>query len=988
MEVITYGGGEFIRDMFNAVAAIVGGGPFLSALKLAFTLGLLFAIFHTAFSVNLMTTIRWFVTSLVIYLVMIVPKVDVQVVDRFDPALPGGAVSNVPIGLALIASITSTVGDRFTDVTETAFSLPNDLEYQENGFIYGSKIFKDAMSFQVTEATFGQNLSGYIRTCVFYDLLEHRYSVTDLRETNNLWTFITVTHPPNPARFYEWVTGPGTTVVKSCEQAATDLDPLWASEVNRIATIYGKQIAPNLTEAAAQTLVLNSLAESHDFFLGSAQAASDTIRQATLGNLIDKAVRDQGAELGAEALLDAYGQARMESEMAHAIRQGSRLAERFVPLFRTVAEALFYGLFPVLFPLFLLPMTGEKFLRGYAGGFITLMAWGPLYVILHRIMMGTAGLRSLGASYTPSSGEAVTLVTQMGIEAVHSDIAMIAGYLTLMIPFAAARLGQGAMAFAGLSQSFLHPAQMAAQSSAREVSTGNISLGNTGFNTHRFNTTEGNRHATSGFVDAGEASWNTPEGGRMRVTAGGARVYDGMSAISRGGAHIDYQGGLSTALQSEASWSLEQRDASAVRSSQANTALSHDIADLTWQMSQGQSFEDVAGYSIDTRSSEGVNRMVSNAARFAERFSESKESRLAVEAYAQMAAKRELGLPLIGGVEAEAGVRASTGWEARRSEIYEAARDAVLTDTATDGAEKVVSTLGRGSTSDTGGKQTAWREAFAANYQESVTASQDQEHYRARSDAAREMASQVEREGSQFTLNWDNAFLEHMSMQDRGDGHPVGVSEATRRWTSGELSDQIWVEGEAREFIGSQADQLLERPYLEGWEAPSEGAIPSVRGPHSVEFVADQNYEAATGMRDQGEALGIGSPIFDGARAEQIEGTKEWTGRRHEMSIARQQGNEEELAQLRKFTVQSRVQDSRDAEWDEFARRDPDDMSPEEANIWRKSKRFPGVLGAPVDGERQRGTGWLSEERMPDEQSFDGALSAHQKTGAERLDQN
>ena len=106
------------------------------------------------------------------------------------------------------------------------------------------------------------------------------------------------------------------------------------------------------------------------------------------------------------------------------------------------------------------------------------------------------------------------------------------------------------------------------------------------------------------------------------------------------------------------------------------------------------------------------------------------------------------------------------------------------------------------------------------------------------------------------------------------------------------------------------------------------------------------------------------------------------------MSIARQQGNEEELAQLRKFTVQSRVQDSRDAEWDEFARRDPDDMSPEEANIWRKSKRFPGVLGAPVDGERQRGTGWLSEERMPDEQSFDGALSAHQKTGAERLDQN
>lgn len=64
------------------------------------------------------------------------------------------------------------------------------------------------MSLHVTEATFGQNLSGYIRTCVFYDLLEHRYSVSDLHETDSLWTFITITHPPNPARFYEYVTGP------------------------------------------------------------------------------------------------------------------------------------------------------------------------------------------------------------------------------------------------------------------------------------------------------------------------------------------------------------------------------------------------------------------------------------------------------------------------------------------------------------------------------------------------------------------------------------------------------------------------------------------------------------------------------------------------------------------------------------------------------------------------------------------------------------
>ena len=974
MEVVTYGGGEFIRDMFNAVAAVVGLGSFGSALRLAMVLGLLYTLFLVAFSQNFWTTIRWFIAALLIYLCLLVPKTTVQIVDRFDPGLPGATVSNVPIGLALIANMTSTVGDKFTEISEDTFSLPNDLQYQENGFIYGSKIFKDAMSFQVTDATFSANLSGFIRTCVFYDLLEHRYSVTELRETDDLWAMLTVTHPPNPARFYEWVGGGGATIVKSCDQAAADLDAQWTAETNRIAQIYGKQIAPELTEAAAQALVLGSLADAHDFFLGSSRAAAAQIQQVTIANLIDKAVRDQGAELGADALLDAYGQARMESEMNHAIKQGSRLAERFVPLFRTVAEALFYGLFPILFPLFLLPDSGMRLLRGYTAGFVTLMAWGPIYVILHRIMMGTAGSRSLGAAYTPTSGEAITLVTQTGIEAVHADIAMIAGYMTLMVPFAAGALGRGAMAFAGLSQSFLHPAQVAAQSSAREVSTGNVSLGNTSFGTHRFNSTDGNRYATSAFVDTGEGSWNTPEGGRIRMTAGGGRVYDGMGAISRGAAHVDYQSGLSTALQSEASTSLEMRDAAAQRSSDSRTALVHNISDLTWQMSQGKSFEDASGYSQDTRASESVSKLMSNASRFAERFSEGKDTRMALEAYVAASASRGVAVPLMGSAKVEAGAKASAAWEARRSEIYEAAREAVRTDGSQETYDDIVNTFSRGMASDSGAESHAWREAFSANLQESQSASLDLETYQARADAARELASQVSREGSNFTANWDNAFLEHMATQDRGDGHAIGFNEAARRWTSGDLSDRMWVEAEAREFIDDQASHLLDRPALEGFRQP-----PSVDAAAPADFTA---IEAAGEAYQQRAATMSEGVAFDEARHEQIEGAQHWTAQRHEMARARNAGDTEELAQLRKFSTQARVQDSRDAEWDEFARSDPNQMPEKHGDIWRKSKRMPGIGGAPVDGEEQR---W-HEDRMPDSQDF--GTASHYRTGEERMNQN
>ena len=855
MEVITYGGGELLRDIFNAVATLVGGGAYLSALRLAFTLGLLLAIFITAFSLDFMKTVRWFGFSLVVYMVLMVPKTEVRIIDRFDDALPDATVANVPIGLALIANLTSTVGDQFTRLTETTFSVPTDLEYHENGFIFGSRIMKDAMGFQITDANFSSNLSGFVSTCVFYDLLENRYSVSQLRETDNLWNFITVTHAPNPARHYEWVNGDNSTRIRSCAQAVSDLNPQWVGEVNRIATIYGKQISPNLTEAAAQALVVDSLAESHDFFLGSSQTAAETIRQVTLGNLISKTVRDHGAELGAEAMLDAYGQAMLDTEMGHAIRKGARLAEWFVPLFRTVAETLFYGLFPILFPLFLLPETGPRMLRGYAVGMVTLMAWGPLYVILHRIMLGSAELRSLGASYTPASDEAITLVTQRSIEAVHADISMISGYLTLMIPFMAAKLGQGAMAFASLSQSFLHPAQSAAQSTAREMATGNISLGNTGFNTHRFSTIDGNRQATSGFVDVGEATWNTPEGGKMKSTSGGQRIYDGTGAVSRGATHIDYQGGLSSSLQSEASWSLEQKEAAASRSSKAISAVSQNIASLAWEVSQGKGLQELTGLNSSTESSEVVNQMVSNATRFAQRFTDSNDRRLAIEAYAGLSARKELGLPLTGVGRVEAGIRGSAVSESRESEIIEAARDAVINGGSSTGNSSVIGTLIRNSGTQSRGSETEWNESFMSNYQIANTASEDIEKYRARSNAARELSSRVEQNGSQFVANWDNAFLDFMASQQNETGQAIGYEEASRRWTSGNAKERIWVEEQADNFIRSQASHLLDLQNLDDWQEPSSKTIPDVKGQTEIEFIADQNKEDISHERANSDAV-------------------------------------------------------------------------------------------------------------------------------------
>ena len=85
---------------------------------------------------------------------LVVPKGTVRVVDRLDPALAPAVVANVPLGLALFASLTSRVGDGLTRMSEQAFSLPNDLAYRRHGLIFGSRLAAAATRMEVTDAVF------------------------------------------------------------------------------------------------------------------------------------------------------------------------------------------------------------------------------------------------------------------------------------------------------------------------------------------------------------------------------------------------------------------------------------------------------------------------------------------------------------------------------------------------------------------------------------------------------------------------------------------------------------------------------------------------------------------------------------------------------------------------------------------------------------------------------------------------------------------
>ena len=599
-ELFTLGGGTYLVDLLNAVAAITGGGAFVTLAQIAGVTGLAWALFRTAFGGSWKDNAKWLLLFVCVWGALVVPKGTVRVVDRLDPALAPAVVANVPLGLALFASLTSRVGDGLTRMSEQAFSLPNDLAYRRHGLIFGSRLAAAATRMEVTDAVFSRNLRAYARQCVFYSLLLGHISADDLRESTDLWALITASGSPSagasPARMVEYVTrgavsGTGATTldraIVTCAAAASRLDALWGAEVTRASGVFGMRLFPGAaSEALARAELMAALPAAHGYLIGASRSAAEVLRQQMVLNAVHDAGEQWSAEAGNAAALRSYTEARAEAQTVSAYRAIGRQAETWVPMLRIVFECLYVGAFPMAVLLMLTPAGGAIF-RSYFSGLVWLQSWGPLYAILHRVAMGEAAERMSAAALMPGGDAGVSLVAQAGIRAVAADVAVMSGYLSMSVPFLAAALAYGVGRATSLATSVLSVGQEAASSAAQEGTTGNISLGNTSADTHRFASVEGHQIRTSAQVDSGRYTGFAPGGAAYTVTADGATVMDAGSATSRvPAAGVRLTESLAESHEVRAGAAIEQARGWSAEAAAARTAAATDSAAMVERFSQ------------------------------------------------------------------------------------------------------------------------------------------------------------------------------------------------------------------------------------------------------------------------------------------------------------------------------------------------------------------------------------------------------------------
>ncbi len=478
VEIFTVGGGDYLVNVFQAVAAWTGNGGYKSLLQVVMAMGLGLSALTLAFNQDWRAWINWFLGATLIYSCLMVPRLDVHVTDRLNPSLAPANVSNVPLGLALMASFTSQVGDYLTGSAEVVFGLPGDLNYSKNGMIYGARLYDATRSLRISDPEFAANLDEHFRQCVFYDVLLGRYSMKELAETGDIWATIAPGSQARAQRFLTRDTASSqlSSNIVTCREAYDTLNAQWAGLVDAMGSVFGRQLYPNQTAALAKAKLFADLPVAYQYLTGVSANATEIFKQTLIINAMSQAMHSMSATSGA-GNVDVYAQTRADIQTERTYGSIASNAMNWVPLLNVVLTVLFYALFPVLFPLFLLPKTGPVALKGYVTGFFYLAAWGPLFVILHMMLMykGAADMSAV----TGSNG--LSLASFTGMADVNSDIGLLAGYLIASVPFLAGGVAKGAMAISHHATSYLNPSQNAAEEAAREASTGNVSLGNTSF---------------------------------------------------------------------------------------------------------------------------------------------------------------------------------------------------------------------------------------------------------------------------------------------------------------------------------------------------------------------------------------------------------------------------------------------------------------------------------------------------------------------------
>lgn len=513
LEVYAIAGGDWLRGNLNAIAAFMGTGTWSTIEKMCIAISVLIVAGNWVKKHNVMDLIGW-VFSLTLVSMLVVIRTPVQIIDYSNVAQVY-EVDNVPIGLAIPASLTTRVGNALIQSYEMVFALPDSVTYSKTGMLFGSNLVAKSTDFLSQNPEITTLFSDYVQNCVMGDIfLNHKYSFEELLNSPDPYTLIFANPSPLRGVFDK------NNQFQTCEEASRDLKSALALDTQTggktwnyyVRQLFGGKPNPDL-------LFSQMIGDSYNYFYSSGQSAGQIIRQNVTMNALRSGIQSYAARSGDTAsLVNIANTSSLEKQRLAQATMGHQ-ALRALPLTQTVIMGIMIGMFPIMVMAAMFNMMTLQVLKGYVFALIWLQTWPLLFAILNSAM----------AYYAKQNGVPVVLSELSQVQLKNSDIATTAGYIAVMIP----PLSWGIVKSMGAAFSSAYSHFSSSGLGATSQAASGVVDGNYSFANMQMENVSGYSWGTNSTTSFGQMSRQLANGGMSTQTRDGSMVWDSGGAMSK-----------------------------------------------------------------------------------------------------------------------------------------------------------------------------------------------------------------------------------------------------------------------------------------------------------------------------------------------------------------------------------------------------------------------------------------------------------------------
>lgn len=619
VDLISHGAGEGLYYCLNAMASLFHGGKYsfvASIMAITSMFAASIAVYKMVLEQNLKIPAQWLLANSMLTIALTIPTVNVNIIDRITGFR--APVSNVPWLFAVPAGYMSQIGDVVAKQIDSALRIPapvntpvtfrDAITADRNGVAMNAKLVANASHFDFVSNDMANNMREFVKECVYYDLALGKYSVDELKNTDDLWAFISANASPLGGVIYQSTNnGPVSREFLSCNETAIRINQDWSQELRKAYQFYGKKLFPfgGGPRGDSANLLKQNLVQAYDYLTGISKSADNIMQQNIMRNAIQDGFMARAQEDGATASIQSYAVARAEAYQESVYATQGGVAEKAISYMKIVIEIIFYGMFPFVAIMLMLP-SGINMLKTYFTGLIWLQSWAPLYSLINMIIHIYCRNSTFAASQTLTE-PALTFDTIPALGEAGVSVARYAGYAMMSVPFLSWGLFKyGGGALAQMSSYMGQPTQSASGMAAGEVTSGNMSFGVRSFDSTSRSNVNSFKQDESANISSGATSFQTADGSIIRTTAGGEGIIDRVASMSKLGIGINDKNEIASSMNEMSSQSLNR----------AQTSLTGYSSSMSAAYDQMMDFRKSRGDSLSNDSSIGVDHAASASRAF------------------------------------------------------------------------------------------------------------------------------------------------------------------------------------------------------------------------------------------------------------------------------------------------------------------------------------------------------------------------------------